>query len=142
VYKIEDVYHFDKYAPKASLPLQVWSWIQIVFTLLVISYLFGNIASINKTDGSYIYLYAGFVFLSVYAYTELMDRNPYSIFWEGVKNAYAVGIIFYFGDWFGASQFASWINYILIAYFITATLVTGWFAYFHYKEDRRLSVSF
>ena len=76
VYKIEDVYHFDKYAPKTSAALQVWSWIQIVFVLLSISYLFGNIAAINKMDGSFIYLYGAFVFFSVYAFTELMDRNP------------------------------------------------------------------
>ena len=87
-------------------------------------------------------MYAAFVFLSVYAYTELMDRNPYAILWEVLKNIYALGIIYYYGDWFGASQFISWINYILIAYFITATVVTGWFAYIHYKEDRQLSVSF
>jgi alkylglycerol monooxygenase len=142
VYKIEDVYNFNKYAPKASFALKVWSWIQIVFVLLFISYLFGNIALINKTDARYIYLYGAFVFLSVYAYTELMDRNPIAIFWEALKNAYALTIIFYFGDWFGASQLFSWLNYLLIAYFITATIVTAWFAYVHYKEDRQLSVSF
>jgi sterol desaturase/sphingolipid hydroxylase (fatty acid hydroxylase superfamily) len=142
VYKIEDVYNFEKYAPKASFALRVWSWIQIVFVLLFISYLFGNIALINKLDEKYIYLYGAFVFLSVYAYTELMDRNPFAIFWEALKNIYALTIIFYFGDWFGASQFFSWLNYVLIAYFITATIVTAWFVYANYKEDRQLSVSF
>jgi hypothetical protein len=142
LYKIEDVYHFDKYAPKASVPLQIWSWIQIICTLLFISYLFGNIAVINKIDGSFIYLYGAFVFLTVYAYTDLMDRNPYAIFWEGLKNIYALGIIYYYGDWFGASQFIPWIKYALIAYFIIAIIVSAWFVYFHYKEDRQLTVSF
>jgi hypothetical protein len=142
IYKIEDVYNFNKYAPKASFALRVWSWIQIVFVLLFISYLFGNIALINKLDARYIYLYGVFVFLSVYAYTELMDRNPFAIFWEALKNAYALAVIFYFGDWFGASQFFYWLNYLLIAYFITATIVTAWFVYVQYKEDRQLSVSF
>jgi hypothetical protein len=104
--------------------------------------LFGNIAAINKMNGAFIYLYAAFVFLTVYAYTELMDRNPFAIFWETIKNMLALGTIYYYGDWFGASQFISWITYPLIAYFITATMVTGWFAYTHYKEDRQLSVSF
>jgi sterol desaturase/sphingolipid hydroxylase (fatty acid hydroxylase superfamily) len=142
VYKIEDVYHFEKYAPKTSPGLQVWSWVQISLALFFISYLFGNIAAINTMNGSFIYLYAAFVFLTVYAYTELMDRNPYAILWEALKNIYALGIIYYYGDWFGASQFIPWINYVLIAYFITATVVTGWFAYINYKEDRQLSVSF
>jgi len=142
VYKIEDVYHFEKYAPKASPGLQVWSWIQISLALLFISYLFGNIALINQMNGSFIYMYAGFVFLTVYAYTELMDRNPYAIVWEALKNIYALAIIFYYGDWFGASQFIPWINYLLIAYFISATMVAGWFVYVHRKEDRQLAVSF
>src|SRR5215831_10448023 len=97
VYKIEDVYNFNKYAPKAPFALQVWSWIQIVFVLLFISYLFGNIALINKLDARYIYFYGAFVFLSVYAFTELMDRNPFAIFWEALKNIYALAVIFYFG---------------------------------------------
>jgi len=142
VYKIEDVYQFDKYAPKSSFPLQIWSWIQITLTLLFIAYLFGNIAPINHMNGTFIYMYGAFAFLTVYAYTELMDRNPYAIFWEALKNIYALTIIFYYGDWFGASQYISWINYVLIAYFITATVLTAWFAYVHYKEDRQLSVSF
>jgi len=142
VHKIEDVYHFDKYAPKASPGLQVWSWIQITMALLFIAYLFGNIAPINGMNISFIYIYGGFVFLTVYAYTELMDRNPYAALWEGVKNIYALAIVFYYGDWFGASQLIPWINYFLIAYFITSTVVSAWFAYNHYKEDRQLSVSF
>jgi alkylglycerol monooxygenase len=142
VYKIEDVYQFNKYAPKTSSALQVWSWIQITLTLFFISYLFGNIAAINKMNSGFIYMYAAFVFLTVYAYTELMDRNPYAILWESLKNIYALAIIYYYGDWFGASQFIPWISYVLIAYFITATSVTAWFAYSHYKEDRQLTVSF
>jgi len=142
IHKIEDVYNFNRYAPRASVALQSWSWIQIVFALLSISYLFGNIAAINKLNGSFIYMYGLFIFLSVYAFTELMDRNPFAIFWEALKNGYAIGLIFYFGDWFGASQSFQPINYILVAYFISATLVTGWFTYLHYKEDRQLSVSF
>ena len=142
LYKIEDVHNFDKYAPKTSQALQVWSWIQITLALLLISYLFGNIAAINRMDGSFIYLYGAFIFLTVYAYTELMDRNPYAILWEALKNIFALAIIFHYGDWFGASQFIPWINYVLIAYFIIATTVTGWFVYVHYKEDRELSVSF
>lgn len=142
VYKIEDVYHFNKYAPRTSFPLQVWSWIQISLALICISYLFGNIAAINRMNGSFIYMYAAFVFLTVYAYTELMDRSSFAIFWESIKNIYGLAIIYYYGDWFGASQYFSWINYVLIAYFITATVVTAWFVYLHYKEDRQLSVSF
>ena len=81
VYKIEDVYHFEKYNTKASNALHVWSWIQLVMILLFISYLFGSIAVINHLDSSYIFIYGGFVFISIYAVTELMDRNQFDIIW-------------------------------------------------------------
>jgi len=139
VYKIEDVYRFEKYAPKTSPALQVWSWIQMTMLLLFISWLFGNIAKIGSPA---IFYYGGFVFISVYAYTELMDRSPYAFVFELIKNIVGLAVIYQQGDWFGSSQLIPLINYILIAYFIIATIVTGWFVFLHYKEDRQLSVSF
>jgi len=141
VYKIEDVFHFDKYAPKASKALQVWTWIQMVMVLLLISYLFGNIATINKMDDSYIYIYGAFIFLSVYAYTELMDRSVFAIFWELIKNITGIVIIYLQGDWFGANDLIPGLHIALTAYFIVATLLSGWFVYIHYKEDRQQKIA-
>ena len=140
--KITDVYHFEKYNPRYSKALATWSWFQLILILLFVSYLFGNIGVINNLDSSYIYLYGGFIFLSVYSFTELMDRSRYAIVWEVLKNAFGIVTIYQQGDWFGASQFFSWINYALIAYFILSTIITGRFVYKHYKEDhQQLSVS-
>ncbi|MEO5781868.1 MAG: hypothetical protein ABIQ07_01275, partial [Ginsengibacter sp.] len=97
--------------------------------------LFGNIATINKLNGYYIYLYGGFVFLSVYAFTELMDRSRYAIFWEGIKNLFGILVIYRLGDWFGISTHVSWINYVLVVYFILSTVITAWFVLQHKKED-------
>jgi len=139
VKKIEDVYHFSKYDTKASMALHTWSWVQITITLLLISYLFGNIASIGSPD---IFLYGGFIFLSVYAYTELMDRNPYALLFEGLKNAAGVFILYRQGDWFKAGEFLPFISYILGGYFILSTIVTAAFVIRHKKEDtQQLSVS-
>src|SRR6187200_2900527 len=73
VYKIGDVYDFEKYNPASSKLLYIWSWIQTVILLLLVSYLFGNIGKIGSPN---IFIYGGFVFLYVYAYTDLMDKNP------------------------------------------------------------------
>jgi alkylglycerol monooxygenase len=140
VYKIEDVYHFEKYAPPASAALKAWSWVQLLMILLFVSYLFGNIAAINNLDNAYIYIYGGFVFLSVYAFTELMDRNRFAIGWEFAKNIFGAAIIYQQGDWFGANTYFLWIKYALIGYFVLSTIITGWFVYHHYKEDRRAAV--
>ena len=102
VYKIEDVYNFEKYSTQYSAALLTWSWVQLAGLLMTISYLFANIAAIG-TPG--IFLYGLFIFLTVYAYSELMDRNRYALFWEVIKNIFGCAIIYKTGDWFGASVF-------------------------------------
>lgn len=124
VYKINDVYHFEKYDTPASKPQLIWYWIQIVLTLFFISYLFGNIAYINSQNPFYIYIYGLFVFLSVYAYTDLMDRNKHAWIFETIKNLFGAAILLYIGDWFGSSKWSLGINYVLFAYFVAATIIT------------------
>ena len=135
LYKINDPYHFEKYDTKASPELHVWSWVQITVVLLFISYLFGNIAGINALNAYYIYIYGLFVFVSVYAYTELMDRNKYAAVWETIKNVFGLAILVQTDDWFGASAYIGFMNYLLGFYFIVSTLVTAWFVVKHAKED-------
>ncbi len=79
VYKIEDVYSFQKYAPEYSNQLLIWSWIQLSILLISTSYLFANIAAIGSPG---IFVYGLFIFLSVYSFTELMDRNRFAFLWE------------------------------------------------------------
>ena len=141
VYKIEDVYHFNKYAPKASAALNAWSWVQLLMVLISISYLFGNIAAINSASTAYIFWYGAFVFLSVYSMTELMDRNPYAIGWEILRCGLGIGFLVYQDDWFGASGYITSIKFILGVYFILSIIITGWFVYKHYREDRKLALS-
>ncbi|CAN5768197.1 sterol desaturase family protein [soil metagenome] len=121
VYKIEDAFAFEKYDPKATTFLAVWSWIQLSLLLLFVSYLFGNIAYIGKPA---IFIYGAFIFLMVYAFTELMDYSKYAIFWGAINSLSGIAIIFYLGDWFGAAAFIPWIKYGLIGYFVVAAVVT------------------
>lgn len=134
--KIEDVYHFEKYDPRASQGLHIWSWIQIIMTLLFISYLFGNIANIGTPE---IFIYGGFIFLMVYAYTELMDRNPYALIFETLKNTVGMIILLQEGDWFKAGTIIPGIEYFLLAYFVVATFVTSYFVWKHKREDSLLT---
>lgn len=137
VYKIEDVYNFEKYDTKASLGLHIWSWVQMIMLLLFISYLFGSIAVIKEINSNYIYLYGVFAFLNVYAYTELMDRNQYAIVWEIAKCVLGIFFIYTQGDWFGASALIPGIQYMLTGYFILSVLVTAWFVVRHKREDQQ-----
>lgn len=142
VYKITDVYQFEKYDTRASTVLHMWSWTQLISILLFISYLFGNIAVINQMDSSYIYIYGGFAFLSIYAYTELMDRNPYALAWEIVRSGVGLYFIYNQGDWFGASALLPGIQFVLAGYFIFSILITAYFVIRHRREDiQQLSIA-
>ncbi len=131
VYKIEDVYHFEKYDTGHSKTMIIWSWIQLFATLLFISYLFGNIAAIGNPN---MFIYGAFVFLQVYAYTELMDRSRYAWIWEGLKMIFGILILIETNDWFGLSQYTSLAIPILSGYFIISFFVS---VYFAWKENPR-----
>jgi hypothetical protein len=135
VYKIEDVYHFEKYDTRTSPALNKWSWLQLIMLLLFVSYLFGNIALINSLNTSYIFWYGAFIFLSVYSLTDLMDRNSSAIYFEIIRSGLGLYILFQQGDWFGAGEYFSAIKYVLAAYFILSILITGWLVIKHRKED-------
>ena len=141
VYKIEDVYHFEKYDTQTSPVLNIWSWIQLLMVLLFVSYMFGNIAIINGLDKNYIFWYGGFLFLSVYALTDLMDRNVSAIVWECIRGSIGFTILFNQNDWFGAGTYLPTAKFILGAYFIISIFVTGWFVLKHKKEDRQMSLA-
>jgi sterol desaturase/sphingolipid hydroxylase (fatty acid hydroxylase superfamily) len=125
VYKIEDVYHFEKYDTPAPKGMIIYLWIQLFCLLLIVSYLFGNVASIGLTNMMY---YGLFVFAQVYALTEFMDRNPRAMIYEIVKNIICVGGILYYGGWFGLQNYFGASSYILIGYFIASTATVAAFS--------------
>ena len=118
VYKIEDVYHFEKYDTPAPKGMIIYLWIQLFCLLLIVSYLFGNVASIGLTNMMY---YGLFIFAQVYALTEFMDRNPRALIYEVVKNMICVGGILYYGGWFGLQNYFGASSYILMGYFVVST---------------------
>ena len=72
----------------------------VIMLLLATSYLFANIATIGSPG---IFVYGLFIFLSVYSFTELMDRNRFAFLWEIIKNILGVSIIYKTGGWFSSS---------------------------------------
>lgn len=125
VAKIEDVYHFDKYNPSLTKGMLIWSFGQLIALLLLLSYLFGNLADIGAPG---IFYYGGFVFLTVYAYTELMDRNPNAWAWEVLKAVYAMYFVVTSGDWFGLNSFLPGSVYIFVGYLVVSAVFSIWFS--------------
>ncbi len=132
-YKIDDVYDFEKYDTPYSILFLTWTWIQTVMLLLFVSYLFGNIALVGSPG---IFIYGAFIFLFVYAFTELMDRNINAFIWEWIKSCTGIGIILYFGDWFHASNFSTTVKYVLIVYFVLSSLIATWFNFSYRTKEK------
>ena len=132
VNKISDVYHFEKYDTKYRNGFLVWSWFQLVMLLLFISYLFGNIAAIGSPG---MFWYGGYVFLSVYALTELMDKSKQAFTWNLVKDFFGIGWIYYSGDWFGLANNGQEYILVLLLYFLVSSAGSAYFSYMHYRES-------
>ncbi|MFT3980184.1 MAG: sterol desaturase family protein [Ferruginibacter sp.] len=126
VYKIEDVYDFEKYDTHYSPFFLGWIWFQLVALLLFISYMFGNIAQIGMPQ---ILWYGAFIFLFVYAMTDMMDGSRYAWIWEAAKFILGISIILYTGDWFGATAFWAYTKYVLLIYFFVSMGLSLWFLF-------------
>lgn len=126
VYKIGDVYSFQKYETRTDTVFIAFLWAQLTILLLLLSYFFGHLAAIG-TPG--IFVYGGFVFLYVYALTELMDRHRLAWTWELLKCVTGVAIILFTGDWFGISHYLFFMRYVMIAYFALSLLGSLYFTF-------------
>ena len=136
--KIKDVYHFEKYDTPASTTKQLYLWFQLFSMLLLVSYLFGNVATIGHTN---IFIYGAFVFVQVYAMTEFMDNNPNAYILEGIKNIAAIYWINHTGSWFNLNQFLSWSNELLIGYFIFSTVAVYFLSDHSDRTNKKTTLS-
>ena len=134
IHKIQNVFSFDKYGTQNSNKLIAWSLIQMFITLLFVSYLFDNIAKIGLQNIS---VYGAFIFITIYSYTELMDKNKYSIIWEFLRFAFAIGIIRYYGDWFGLNSIISIGNYLILGYLSVSLLINTYFITIDFKLENK-----
>jgi alkylglycerol monooxygenase len=138
VKKITDVYNFEKYGTENSTKLITWSIIQALITLLLVSYLFNNIAKIGLPN---IFIYGFFIFITIFSYTELMDKNRFSIYWETFRLLFGLGILIYFGDWFGLNSILPMGNYIIITYLLFSLGIAIYFTLFDFKIKSAVSVN-
>ena len=120
IYKIEDPYHFQKYDTITNKWLNTWTWIQISILLLFISYLFGNIAAIGSPGMFY---YGAFIYVYVYAFTDLMDEHSNAWIWELGKSVFGLLLFYKTGDWFGAGKIWTGLPFIIGGYFILAPII-------------------
>ncbi len=134
IFKIEDLYQFDKYDPKSSPAFSTWIWLQLIVLLALVSYLFGNITQIGSPG---IFIYGAFIFLFVYSYTEQMDQSRHAWIWDMLKTTFGLTILIQTNDWFGAKSILSQAPLIMGAYLIISSLACWYFG--KTKEDKFVS---
>jgi len=122
---IKDIYRYEKYDPQLSTPLRWWAWFQFAIVFLGMMHLFNSLADIPFTETI---VYGAFLFLSIFSYSLLMDKNPNAWWMEMLRSALGIGILLLNGTWFTLNQP---LSYLVAAYLLAAALTTF---YFHKAE--------
>jgi len=139
--KLTDVSKQIKYNTPTSRIFNAWCWMQLVFLLGFISYLFGYFNFIMENEKWHIYAYGGFIFLFVYAMTELMDRRRSALLWEMIKCSTAVSLWNATNGWFSISKIHPYMPVIILIYLFLSLFVSVYFFFTHLKEDQIISQS-
>ena len=97
----------EKYNPKSSLALKVWTAIQMMISVASAMFLFNHLVAINESNSNLGFallqpaiIYGLFIFLSIFSYTSLMDRRLSSLLWETLRLIFGLLIISTWDGWF------------------------------------------
>ena len=120
VERIENIYEHHKFETNTSNKITYLFVFQAIITLLFISYLFQNVGQFSLIQ---LYLYGLFIFVSIYSYTDLMDKNTSAMVFESIKCFFGFGLILYFENWFGLSKIWSFV----IPIYLFTSLITSFY---------------
>ena len=133
VAKITNVYQFTKYGSQHSKLLMYWSLFQLFLTLGLVSILYLSIANLSLEN---IFIYAFFIFISVYSYTELMDTNKFAMLWETIRFTYGIGVVVTLGNWFQIDQLIPYGTYLVMAFISLSFFGTLYFVSTDFKSEK------
>jgi hypothetical protein len=103
--------------------------------LFLLSYLFAFISKIGLPD---IFFYGAFFFVSIYAFTELMDKNRHAWLFEMLKFIVGFSLIYRSGDWFKSSQlWGNWVTFAVSIYLTSTILMAFWFVFYDFKQEEK-----
>jgi hypothetical protein len=114
--KIEDVYAFSKYKPVLTRGELYWSIAHLFVVMFFLLDLFARLGSLSFYE---IFAYGSYVFLTIYALTDLMDKHKWNFIIE-ILRVIATSLIFLWtGDWFGHNILPFIIGYHCMAFFFS-----------------------
>ena len=127
---IKDVYAYQKYNPKSSKWLHIWSWTQFLATFLLMMYLFNNFAAIGFPG---VLIYGLFLIFSIFSYCTLMDRSIHAWWVELLRALLGLFLIFQQGGWFLLDSVLPYGAVLVMAYFAVAFVVASAFVWFEIR---------
>jgi hypothetical protein len=86
----------------------------------------------GKFDLIGLLIYGLFVALNIYAYTELMDKNPDFLLFEIAKNLFGMAVILFTNFWLPIFEILPILKIIFLTYMIVSSVVSIYF--FRTKE--------
>ena len=129
---IPGVHTRKKYNPPASNFLKTWSWIQLFVVSLLMYYMLTQIAELSYEN---IVLYSLFLFVTIFAYTTVMDRHVFAIPAEIIKLAIGVFVMYQMGGWFSIDEILSGASIAIGIYLGISLLLTFYFTFMEKIED-------
>ncbi len=130
---ITDPYSYEKYDPQVSRLLHIWSWVQFILANIFITHMLMYFADIGFPD---LFYYGAFLFMMIYAYSALMDKETSAIWFEIIKSAYGLWLVYTMGDWFGLSVAMPWSTILIVVYLIGSVFVVAGFTVGELKTER------
>jgi len=121
---IEDPKSYQKYDTPASTWLHAWSWFQFIVANVFVTHMLISFKSIGFPA---LFYYGAFIFMMIYAYSALMDRDPNAIWFELIKSVFGLGILFYMGDWFFLNEVMGGASILVAAYLVVSVVVVAGF---------------
>lgn len=113
-----------KYETKGSVPMHIWMWFQLLLHIVLMLYMFNVIGDFSFAT---VLLYGIFLFLSIFAYTSLMDYSRLAIPFEIAKVALGVGVIYTLGNWYGVDDILPFGTLLLIIYLFVSLILSFYF---------------
>lgn len=120
-----------KYTSKPSTLLTYWSWLQLAINFSLLFHLLLNIGHLSLT---HIFLYGGFLMVSVFAYTSLMDKHISALVFDTIKLLIGITVVVQLGHWFGINASFRLGTGIVIGYMLASLLLTIYFLFVERKK--------
>ncbi len=126
----KDIYHRSNYETVASAGFKIWSALQLIITLILMMYLFNHI---GEMPYYYIVLYGVFLFISIFAYTSLMDGSILGVIGETIKCGLGSWLIVLNNQsWFNIDVYVPYGTWVVMFYLFFSLFVSLYF----YLKDR------